>query len=132
VAILLGLGFLAVCLGVQLSRTRYVPVVSWLAVTAVSILVPLLGYRKLGLNGVLAFWSACTVTRPLGASFADWMSVPAPYGDGLQLGTGPMSLAFGAALVAAVTYVALGHRSTRHQDEATPSSPDHDAVSVPS
>src|ERR1700709_191349 len=37
IAIVLGLGLLAVCLAVQLSRTRYVPVVYWGAVTAVSI-----------------------------------------------------------------------------------------------
>lgn len=36
---------------------------------------------------------------PLGASFADWLSVPAPYGDSLQLSTGPMSLVFGIMLV---------------------------------
>jgi uncharacterized membrane-anchored protein len=43
------------------------------------ILVPAVGYKWLRLNEVLAFWFAYTITRPLGASFADWLSVPAPY-----------------------------------------------------
>ena len=29
--------------------------------------------RFLGLNAILAFWLAYIMTRPLGASFADWM-----------------------------------------------------------
>lgn len=52
---------------------------------------------------MLAFWFAYTITRLLGASFADWLGVPAPYGDGLQLGTGPISLASGGVLLGVVT-----------------------------
>ncbi|MGI8434840.1 MAG: hypothetical protein ACR2LE_08930 [Nocardioidaceae bacterium] len=52
------------------------------------ILVPTLGYQRFRLNEVLTFWFAYTITRPLGASFADWLGVPARYGDELQLGTG--------------------------------------------
>src|SRR5260370_29676555 len=40
---------------------------------AVFIAVPALGYWLVGLNEILAFWFAYIVTRPLGASFADWM-----------------------------------------------------------
>lgn len=36
------------------------------------------------------FWSAYVVTRPLGASFADWSAVP-PARGGLDLGTGPVT-----------------------------------------
>ncbi|WP_370657282.1 hypothetical protein [Deinococcus sp. KNUC1210] len=50
----------------------------WLAsglLFAVLIALPgLLGRR--GLNPVLAFWCAYVLTRPLGASFADWLAVP--------------------------------------------------------
>jgi uncharacterized membrane-anchored protein len=63
------------------------------------------------LNEVLAFWLAYTVTRPLGASFADWLGVPAPYGDGLQLGTGPMSLVTGGALAAVLALVVVRYRA---------------------
>ena len=75
-----------------------------------TILVPLIAYRRLGFTEVAAFWLAYTVTRPLGASVADWLPVPAPYGDGLQLGTGPMSLVFGAVLVGILGVIAARHR----------------------
>ena len=67
---------------------------------AVVIAVPAIGYLKFGLNEVAAFWFAYIVTRPLGASFADWMGVP-PARGGLDWGTGPVSLAL-AVLIAVV------------------------------
>jgi uncharacterized membrane-anchored protein len=82
------------------------------------ILVPAIGWRFFRWNGVLAFWLAYTFTRPLGASFADWLGVPAPYGDGLQLGTGPMSLLFGAVLIVVVGLVAVRHHRRRAAVEA--------------
>src|SRR6202034_2450039 len=42
----------------------------------VIILLPALAWWRLGLNGVVAFWMAYVVTRPLGASFADYISKP--------------------------------------------------------
>src|ERR1700737_3040401 len=36
-AILMGLAFLLVCLAIQMSTKKYIPVIYWLAVTAVSI-----------------------------------------------------------------------------------------------
>jgi len=80
------------------------------------ILVPAVGYKWLRLNEVLAFWFAYTITRPLGASFADWLSVPAPYGDGLQLGTGPMSLVFGIVLAGVIAVIVVRHRSGTAQN----------------
>src|SRR5579859_3210721 len=43
---------------------------------AVLIALPALGYGLLGLNEIPAFWFAYIVTRPLGASFADWFGKP--------------------------------------------------------
>jgi uncharacterized membrane-anchored protein len=80
----------------------------------VIILLPAVGYRFLRLSPVIAFWLAYTVTRPLGASFADWLGVPAPYGDGLQLGTSWMSLFFGLALIAVVAVLDHRHRRDGH------------------
>ena len=40
------------------------------------ILVPAIGYRWLRWNQVFSFWFAYVVTRPLGASFADFMGKP--------------------------------------------------------
>jgi uncharacterized membrane-anchored protein len=71
----------------------------------VLILVPAVGYQRLRLNEVAAFWFAYTMTRPLGASIADWLGVPAPYGDGLQLGTGVMSAVFGLLLLGVIAVV---------------------------
>ncbi|MEU6193206.1 hypothetical protein [Streptomyces sp. NPDC047061] len=79
------------------------------------ILVPALAHRRFALNEVAAFWLAYTLTRPLGASFADWLGVPAPYGDGLQLGTGPMSLATGAVLLAVLGVVVSRHTAATRQ-----------------
>ncbi|HJZ25282.1 MAG TPA: hypothetical protein VJ370_03305, partial [Streptosporangiaceae bacterium] len=52
----------------------------------VIILIPALAWSRFGLNPVVAFWFAYVVTRPLGASFADYFSKPhslsgANYGD---------------------------------------------------
>lgn len=58
---------------------------------AVLIVLPGLAYRYLGLNGVVAFWSSYVLTRPLGASFADWLWVPQSAG-GLGLGRDLVSL----------------------------------------
>lgn len=77
------------------------------------ILVPLVGWKFLKLNAVLAFWFAYTITRPLGASFGDFLAVPAPYGDGLQIGTGPISLVAGLVLLGIVTVIDLMYRRTK-------------------
>ena len=53
---------------------------------AVLIAIPAVAVR-FGLNEIVAFWWAYIVTRPLGASFADWLAVPASQG-GLNLGKG--------------------------------------------
>jgi uncharacterized membrane-anchored protein len=57
------------------------------------------------MNAILAFWFAYIVTRPLGASFADWMAVPHSRG-GLGLGYGPVSLVLSILIVGFVAYLA--------------------------
>jgi uncharacterized membrane-anchored protein len=94
--------FAAVTLGLGTLASTFV----FLAV----ILVPAAGFRWFKLNEVLAFWFAYTITRPLGASFGDWLAVPAPYGDGLQLGTGPISLVLGIVLVGVVALIDVRYR----------------------
>ena len=51
------------------------------------ILIPAVGWWRFGLNSVVAFWFAYVITRPLGASFADYFGKPhslsgAGYGEG--------------------------------------------------
>jgi uncharacterized membrane-anchored protein len=78
---------------------------------AAVITVPAVGYFRFGMNSVLAFWFAYVVTRPLGASVADWLSVSHGRG-GLALGTGPVSLALAAAIAAFVLYLSKNGRDT--------------------
>jgi uncharacterized membrane-anchored protein len=89
------------------------------------ILIPLAGWRFLKLNSVVAFWVAYTITRPLGASFGDYLAVPAPFGDGLQIGTGPVSLYSGIVLAAIIALVAYLYR---RRESNAPASPE--AVSI--
>ena len=65
------------------------------------ILIPAIGYRFFRMNEVLAFWFAYVLTRPLGASIADWLGKP-KYLSGLALGDGPVSIAFGVMIVICV------------------------------
>jgi uncharacterized membrane-anchored protein len=71
----------------------------------VVILVPALAWR-LGLNGVAAFWLSYIVTRPLGASFADYIS-KAPGLSGIGFGDGPTAAVFAAAVFVIVVYLAI-------------------------
>jgi len=53
----------------------------------------------LKLNSVILFWIAYVITRPLGASYADWMALP-PDRGGLGWGTLQVSLVLIAAIAA--------------------------------
>ena len=70
------------------------------------ILVPALAHWLLGLNSVVAFWSAYVVTRPLGASFADYISKPRST-SGAGFGDGPTVAVFSAAVLVLVIYLAV-------------------------
>ncbi|WP_042384186.1 COG4705 family protein [Streptacidiphilus melanogenes] len=76
---------------------------------AVLIAIPTVGHWKLGLNAIFAFWFAYIVTRPLGASFADWMGVSHSRG-GLDWGTGPVSLVLAAVIAVLVGYLAVSRK----------------------
>ena len=73
------------------------------------IAVPALAYRLFKMNEVVAFWFAYVVTRPLGASFADWFSKPHRIG-GLALGDGRVSLALTLVIVGFVGYLTVTRR----------------------
>ncbi|HEX3947446.1 MAG TPA: hypothetical protein VHW47_07050 [Acidimicrobiales bacterium] len=72
----------------------------------VVILVPALAWRRFGLDGVAAFWMSYVVTRPLGASFADYISKPQNL-SGIDFGDGPTALVFAGAVLALVAYLAI-------------------------
>jgi uncharacterized membrane-anchored protein len=73
---------------------------------AVLFAVPAIGYRFFGLNEIFAFWFAYIVTRPLGASFADWLGRPVAAG-GVGIGTGLVSLALAAVIAILVGYLTV-------------------------
>jgi uncharacterized membrane-anchored protein len=74
----------------------------------VVIAIPAVAHRWFGMNSVLAFWFAYTVTRPLGASVADWLGVPASAG-GLDWGRGVVSAILTVPILIAVGYMAVTH-----------------------
>jgi uncharacterized membrane-anchored protein len=86
---------------------------------AAVIAVPALGYFRLDWNPILSFWFAYVVTRPLGASVADWLSVSHARG-GLALGTGPVSLVFAAAIAGFVYFLSRSGRDTPADQELAP------------
>ena len=72
--------------------------------------VPLVGWR-LGLNPIIAFWFAYILTRPLGASLADWVGKPVSR-TGLGLGDGAITALLAVVLVAVVVVIARADRGT--------------------
>lgn len=73
--------------------------------------VPALAWYRFHLNAVAMFWVAYVLTRPLGASVADWLAVP-PAEGGLGLGAGPVTWVSIAVFAALVGYLSATHRRT--------------------
>jgi uncharacterized membrane-anchored protein len=81
---------------------------------AVVIALPAIGWWRLNLNPILSFWLAYIVTRPLGASFADWFSKPT--NGGLGAGDGTVSAIALVVFVALVAYVTATKRDVQLHD----------------
>jgi uncharacterized membrane-anchored protein len=58
---------------------------------ALGFAIPLMLTRGSGTAASVAFWIAYTFTRPMGASFADWLALP-PERGGIGLGTLPVTM----------------------------------------
>jgi len=65
-----------------------------------------LAWKYLKLDGVLAFWIAYILTRPLGASLGDYLSQPKANGA-LGLGTTVTSVIFLLAILAVIVFLAV-------------------------
>ena len=88
---------------------------------AVAIVLPGLAWWRFGLNEVVAFWIAYVLTRPLGASFADWLGKPHSKAGGLGWGDGTVAGVSTLLIVALVAYVARTRTDVqRPQVEPTP------------
>jgi uncharacterized membrane-anchored protein len=72
-----------------------------------AIVVPLVAWR-LGVNATLCFWTAYVLTRPLGASLADWLGKDHDIGGGRGYGDLPVT---GVLVVAIAVLVAYAHFS---------------------
>ena len=79
---------------------------------AAVIAVPAIGYFRFGWNPILSFWLAYVATRPLGASFADWMGKPHSAG-GLGWGDGPVAIGLTIAIFCLVAFLAVTRRDVQ-------------------
>ena len=70
----------------------------------VLILIPLVLRLRFAVNAVFCFWFAYTLTRPFGASWADYSDMPI-HQAGLNLGQIPTSIYLGLISIALITYM---------------------------
>ena len=83
---------------------------------AILFAVPALAYRLFDLNEVFAFWFAYILTRPFGASFADWIGRSQSL-SGLGVGQGPVSLVLTVLIIIFVGYLTVTRKDIK--DEKT-------------
>ena len=69
-------------------------------------LLPALGYKFFKINSVATFWFAYIMTRPFGASFADWLG-RTPYLGGIGFGTGRTSITLTILIIVLVIYLTI-------------------------
>jgi uncharacterized membrane-anchored protein len=79
--------------------------------------LPGLAFYTLRINPILAFWAAYVMTRPLGASFADWTGKSTSAG-GLGIGDGPV-----AAVLALLIVAGVGYLTVSRSDQVQPVEP---------
>ncbi len=76
------------------------------------IVIPLLLWSGFGVNSIFCFWFAYTITRPFGASWADYNDMP-PAQHGLNIGQVPTAIYLAVISLGLVLYMAsrqIGHR----------------------
>lgn len=83
---------------------------------AAAISVPAIGYARFGWNPVVAFWAAYVLTRPVGASVADWTGKSTLNG-GIGLGAGPVSTVLALTIAVIVAYLARTGRDAPRRAE---------------
>jgi uncharacterized membrane-anchored protein len=76
------------------------------------IILPALAYWYLGLSEIAAFWFAYILTRPLGASFADWLG-KAKYVGGLGIGDGRVALILTIVITCFVIYLSITRKDIK-------------------
>lgn len=81
---------------------------------AVLFALPLIAYKLFKANEILTFWFAYIVTRPLGASFADWFGKPTDAG-GIGFGAGKISIVLATLIIICVYYLTISHKDIKEQ-----------------
>ena len=90
---------------------------------AVVIAIPAIAWWKFRMNAILAFWFAYVVTRPLGASVADYLSKPQST-SGAGFGDGRIAVVMTIAVALGVCYLTIT-RSDIQQPTVAARSPAH-------
>ncbi|MGD0880615.1 MAG: hypothetical protein ABSB09_03460 [Acidimicrobiales bacterium] len=75
-------------------------------VFGILIMMPAVAWWQFHLDEVAAFWWAYVLTRPLGASFADYVSKPRAI-SGLGFGDGPTAAVVAGAVLVLVVYLSI-------------------------
>jgi uncharacterized membrane-anchored protein len=68
-----------------------------------------------GLNEVVAFWFAYIMTRPLGASFADWLGKP--YLGGLGLSDAKVAMVLTILIIGFVGYLIVTRKDMKGEQQ---------------
>ena len=72
---------------------------------AILFVLPGVGFYAVRINGILAFWAAYVMTRPLGASFADWTGKTR--NGALGWGDGPVAAVLVVLIAVGVAYLTV-------------------------
>jgi uncharacterized membrane-anchored protein len=92
---------------------------------AAVIAIPALGWWRFRLHATVAFWAAYVVTRPLGASFADWFAKPrsgksSGAAHGLGYGDGTVTVLLTIVIAVLVGYLAVSRVDVQRRTEPVP------------
>lgn len=79
------------------------------------ICVPFIAWRFFHVDAVLAFWVAYVTTRPLGASYADYLSKPRAQ-SGADFGDAATALVLVVAVIVLVAWVAVRRTDIQRED----------------
>lgn len=79
--------------------------------------IPAIGFWMFHWSPIVSFWFAYVVTRPVGASFADWAG-KARSASGLGWGDGWVALVLTGLIVLFVAYLAITHRDVQREQTA--------------
>jgi len=79
------------------------------------IAIPIVGYYSFNLNGIITFWTAYILTRPIGASFADWMDKSKNLG-GLGWNSGQVAICLTVIIAMFVVYMMKNRKEIKRED----------------